>query len=63
MSEYDDTIQINAQAVQPGDVLWNGANVKSVRIVGRHFVSIHTDKGDYQPRLDALVAVREVVTD
>jgi hypothetical protein len=34
-----------------------------VRFVGNHFVLIRTDDGDHNPRVDALVAVREVVTD
>lgn len=64
MSEYDDTIQINAGAIIPGDVLLNGDTVEKVRIVGNHFVAIQTSDGDYiTPRLDALVAVREAVTD
>ena len=68
MSEYDDTIQIKASEVKVGDVLLSGETVESVRLItprqGAHFVAIKLDSVATLTALpDALVAVREVVTD
>jgi hypothetical protein len=63
MTNYDDTIQVNAQAVQPGDVLLTGEVVTAVTLRGS-WVRIEIDSDTYiHPRNDALIAVREVVTD
>jgi len=58
-----DTIQIKASAVQPGDVLISGATVTKVRGPFPWITIIDDEGGVVHTPQDALVAVREVVTD